>query len=431
MKRSIVLVLSLLAILVSFSLPAQARVIPDQYIVVLKDAASPYTVAARYGLAPAQVYSAALNGFSARIPANKLAAVRADARVKLIEPDIEVHILDSATRVRTQAYVSQPAQVMPYGIYRIGADLCSVAKIDGKDERLNIDVAIIDTGVAKHPDLNWYTGYTAPGLGKKGGIDDEGHGTHVAGTIAALDNGIGVVGVAPGARIWAVKVLNSYGYGSTSGIIAGVDYVTRNARYIEAANMSLGGVGTSPSLRLAIKNSVNAGVFYAVAAGNESADVYGADGIYGTADDYFPASYPEVATVSALADSDGIPGGRGAETDYGTDDIIATFSNFSESVASGNPVVSTGAKIDLAAPGVNIYSTYLYNGYTTMSGTSMACPHLCGAAALYIAAHRKPTSAAGVYAVRQALINLGTTDALSDLDDNQERVLNVAGITAP
>ncbi|MHB1191258.1 MAG: S8 family peptidase [Armatimonadota bacterium] len=428
MKRSIVLVLSLLVILVSFSLPTQARVIPDQYIVVLKDASSPYMLAGRHGLALGHVYSAALNGFSAQIPAGRLAALRADSQVAFVEPDLEVQLVAKGGKPQPQP---QPAQVIPTGIRRIGANLNPIAKIDGIDERVNVDVAIIDTGVAKHPDINWYAGYTAFVGGKSRGIDDNGHGTHVAGTIAALDNGIGVVGVAPGARIWSVKVLNSAGSGTVSSIIAGIDYVTRNAQHIEVANMSLGGTGLSSSLRLAIQNSVKAGVFYAVAAGNEDKDVYGADGVFGTSDDCFPASYPEVATVSALADSDGATGGLGAGTGYGPDDTIATFSNFSGSVTASNPVDSPGAAIDLAAPGVSIYSTWLNNGYNTISGTSMATPHVTGAAALYIASHGKPTSAAGIYTVRQALIDSGGTDILTDPDANPEPLLNVAGISAP
>lgn len=125
----------------------------------------------------------------------------------------------------------------------------------------------------------------------------------MAGTATALDNGWGVVGVAPGARLWAVKVLDASGSGYLSDVIAGIDWVTQNAGDIEVANMSLGWQGNSVSAREAIQNSVAYGVVYVVAAGNDSEDVYGSDGIFGTSDDFEPASYPEAATISAFTDS--------------------------------------------------------------------------------------------------------------------------------
>ncbi|MBI5599390.1 MAG: S8 family serine peptidase, partial [Deltaproteobacteria bacterium] len=308
------------------------------------------------------------------------------------------------------------------------------ARINGVDERVDVDIAIIDTGVSRyHPDLNFYRGITVSGAGKAGGDDDNGHGSHVAGTAAAIDNGIGVVGVAPGARLWSAKVLNKYGSGTMSGVIAGIDWVTQNANQIEVANMSLGAIGRSDALRLAIGRSVAAGVFYAVAAGNSGQDVYGSDGVFNTYDDFIPAAYPEVAAVSAMADSDGQSGGLGGATSWGADDTLAVFSNFSRSVTSTNPAASPGAAIDLAAPGVSIRSTWKGTGYNTISGTSMASPHVAGSAALYIAGHGKPVDASGVASVRQALIDLGSPQSgpngfSADKDTNPEPLLDAANL---
>jgi len=317
----------------------------------------------------------------------------------------------------------------------------------------DVDIAIIDTGIdLDHPDLTVAGSTNCARFGgclDGGGNDGHGHGTHVAGIAAAKNNGIGVVGVAPGARLWAVRVLNNYGSGWTSWIIAGIDWVTEHAGTIEVANMSLGGQGFSNAMRTAIRNSVAQGVVYVVAAGNDSRDVFGADGTFGTSDDFVPAAYPEVAAISALADSDGIPRGEGPATSRGPDDSFATFSNFSRSVVPGNPVNSPGASIDLMCPGVDIYSTYLNGQYATYSGTSMASPHAAGLAALYIAENGRANNAAGVYAIRQALIDAGVDQdearglaVANDPDANPERLgfagpveeitdLSVTAIEAP
>jgi subtilisin len=237
-----------------------------------------------------------------------------------------------------------------------------------------------------------------------------GHGTHVAGTIAAKDDATGVVGVAPGARLHAVRVLDNRGSGSWSSVICGVDWVTANAAEIEVANMSLGGDGREPSgagcstgdaLHDAVCNSVGAGVTYAVAAGNDAADAAGS----------VPAAYDEVITVSALADFNGKPGGGAAATCRAdVDDTFADFSNF-------------GADVDLIAPGVCINSTWKGGGYKAISGTSMASPHVAGAAALYKAAH----AGASPSDVKTALQQAGNLDwnAVDDKDSTKEKLLNV------
>jgi subtilisin family serine protease len=353
---------------------AGAQVVPGQYIVVLKDEVGNIpdvanAMASAHGLGLLHVYEHALKGFAATVPAGRLNALLADARVSYVEED--------------QVFTTF-AQTLPTGVNRIDADQNATANINGSDERVNVDIAIIDTGIdLDHPDLNVYKNVSYV-KGKKTGDDDNGHGSHCAGIAAALDNGIGSVGVAPGARLWAVKVLNSQGSGFTSDIIKGVDYVTANASAIEVANMSLGG-GNSTTLNNAIANSVAAGVVYAVAAGNSATDAANTS----------PANSPDVLCVSAIADFNGACGGGAAATcRTDVDDTFADFSNY-------------GQVVDIAAPGVCIYSAWKSGGYNTISGTSMASPHVAGAVGLYLATRTKPTNASGVANVRSAIINAG------------------------
>ena len=367
-----------------------------RYIVVLKSGADASAVAedhARgHGAGVTKVYQHALRGYAAKMSHAVAAKVARDARVAHVEVDRPV-----------QAF----GQVVPTGVDRIDAELSPTAAIDGVDARVNVDVAVIDSGVdLAHPDLNVVAATNCSGgspmRGKcgSGGNDDNGHGTHVAGTIGALDNGYGVVGVAPGARLHAVKVLDSRGSGYTSWIIAGIDWVTARASTIEVANMSLGGTGYSSAQHTALRNSVAKGVVYVVAAGNSARDVYGADGRFGTSDDTQPAAYPEAATISALADADGAAGGL-AQTSRAfsictenRDDSFACFSNYSSNAVSTNPVTSSGKAIDLMLPGYRILST-VPGGYGLSDGTSMASPHGAGLAALYAARYGRATTAAG------------------------------------
>ncbi|HEX6306190.1 MAG TPA: S8 family serine peptidase, partial [Anaerolineales bacterium] len=235
------------------------------------------------------------------------------------------------------------------------------------------------------------------------------HGTHVAGSIAAIDDGVGVVGVAPGARIWAVKVLNSRGSGYTSWIVAGIDWVAANANTIEVANMSLGGSGFNQAEYDAIQGAVNKGVAFAVAAGNSDAD----------ANNYSPAAFDNVLTVSALADFDGRPGGLGSQTcRRDQDDTLADFSNW-------------GDAVQIAAPGVCILSTFpLEQGeYGTISGTSMASPHAAGALAL-LASANKPTNASQVQNLYNQVINAGNFNWTDDSGDGtKEPLLDVSNAT--
>ncbi len=379
---------------VTYAVPALYS-LRNSYIVVLKDdienpVAETADIKQVYNIKCGYTYHSCLKGFSAIIPAPVMVKIKQDPRIKYIEPD-------------AMAYALQ--QTLPSGVGRIKANLNTIAQINGSDERVDVDVAIIDTGIdLTHPDLNVVENTSfVPKVSS--GDDDNGHGSHVAGIVAALDNDIGVVGVAPGARLHAVKVLDRKGSGKISWIIAGIDWVTEHADVIEVANMSLGSTGYLQSLRDAIANSVRKGVVYVVAAGNESDDVYGPDGIFGNDDDHVPAAYPEAAAVSAMTDFDGRQGSEGGASGNELDDTLASFSNFSTSVTMGNPVVSPGGAIDFAAPGVDIYSTYKGGGYKTLSGTSMASPHAVGCVALYIARHGRAHSASEVAAIRQAMID--------------------------
>jgi subtilisin len=348
--------------------PRAQDVVPDQYIVVFHDwvdnpAADAAGMAQQHGLGLLHVYQHALKGFAAVIPSSRLNALRDDARVALISED----------RV-----VSIDAQTLPTGIDRIEGDSSSTSSGDGSGSVNGVAVAVIDTGIdTDHPDLNVAGGVNCS-TGRR--FDDgNGHGTHVAGTIGAKDDGIGVVGVAPGVTLYAVRVLNNAGSGTWSSVVCGIDWVTANAasKNIKVANMSLGGSGSdgscaSAALHLAICNSVNAGVTYVVAAGNSNANFSG----------FVPAAYNEVLTVTAVADFNGQPGGGAAATCRAdVDETPADFSNFT---AAG----SSDEGHTIAAPGVCILSTWKGGGYNTISGTSMASPHVAGTAAVCIATGR-------------------------------------------
>jgi subtilisin family serine protease len=337
------------------------------YIVVLRDdIPDPGAVAAEHARNHAAqigfVYQSALKGYSAVIPNEQVAAVRFDGRVKYIEAD------------QTAVAVSQTT---PWGIAKVGATTSSTGAGNGSGSVTGVSVYVLDTGIdTTHPDLSVVQHVNFAGGPNK---DCNGHGTHVAGTVAAKDNASDVVGVAPGANLVGVKVLGCNGSGPYSGVIRGVDWVTANViskpGKPAAANMSLAGP-VSQALDDALRSSVaKAGVLYAVAAGNEGKDAC------------------NVSPARA-----GLGSNNGIITVAATDSIDkeASFSNY-------------GACVDLWAPGVGVLSTRSGGGTTTMSGTSMASPHMAGGGALYLSSNSSATPAAAEQALRQAATVTGTT----------------------
>jgi subtilisin len=317
-------------------------------------------------------YGRALKGFAARLSAKQVQELRADPDVAFVSPDGRVQASDAVTVA--------PGDSVPTGVRRMEAGTASTVR-----EPSSANVAVIDTGIdLAHPDLDAVDGTNCVTPGTRA-QDDNGHGTHVAGTIGARNDGSGVVGVAPGTRTYAVKVLDGAGSGTWSQIICGIDWVTATrtdadpANDVAVANMSLGGAGqpvaacstTTDPMHKAICASTAAGVTYVVAAGNS-----GWDFDYPSAPDT-PAAYPEVLTVAAMSDGDGRSGAAGGAPACASqegDDRYASFSNFA--------ATSAGASHTIAAPGVCIRSTWPGGGHATISGTSMAAPHIAGAAAL-------------------------------------------------
>ncbi|RQW63983.1 S8 family serine peptidase [Vibrio viridaestus] len=401
----------LAASMLSFAALAQPVTPTERYIVALKsDVLMPAQVASEIAKSTNgridYIYRTAFNGFSISIPPNAASRLSNDPRIRFIEKDIKVTAI---------------AQTIPTGVQRIFPNIggLSINSID--DFRVDADVAVLDTGIdLAHPDLNVVgdvnclstTGKGAPWkqtyICNTGGDDDHYHGTHVAGSIGALDNDFGVVGVAPGVRLWAVKILDASGSGSIAGIVAGIDWVVDQGK-IEIINMSLGGSGTSLAMNEAIQNAYDAGILTVVAAGNSNMDASG----------FTPANAPFALTVSALADFDGYPGGSGIFSCYDDlDDTLASFSNWNNVTAS--PV------INIAAPGVCITSTYPGGGYAILSGTSMASPHVAGAAALLASQDNSSiTNPAQLY--WNLLTFSGNFDWTDDSGDNyQEPLLDIS-----
>lgn len=295
-------------------------------------------------------YKYSLRGFSARLTDEQLGMLRKDDRVRYIEQDRVITLAPPCGTPRNPCDGGGGSgQTTPWGVTRVGGPVAS-----------NGTAWVLDTGVdLDHPDLNVDTQrsaeFVSSGPGAKTVDDGHGHGTHVSGTIAALDNDIGVVGVAAGATIVAVKVLNDRGSGSYSDIIAGIDYVASNAEAGDVANMSLGG-GASQALDDAVINAADQGIFFALAAGNDSDD----------ANNYSPARVESnnVWTISAIDDAD----------------VFASFSNWSG---------PTAPPVEFAGPGVGVLSLYAGGGTATLSGTSMASPH---AAAILLLTGGNPSS---------------------------------------
>jgi subtilisin len=330
-------------------------------------------------------YRHALNGFAVRLPTTAVAGVARDPRVKFV---VENSIVTAQTTCPLGPW-DFANQCIPPGIDRVEGDASSTHSGDGGGA-VPVNVAVIDNGIdASHPDLT-----VAGGTDCVGDKAAQSHGTFVGGVIAARDNGFGVVGTAPGAPLWDVRVLNKNGTGTTAQVICGIDFVTGTrldadpTNDIAVANMSLSGPlvngddencgrSNNDPEHLAICNSVAAGVTYVVAAGNQGADI----------NERRPAAYEEVLTVSAMADFDGKPGGLGnpgrCSVSGFPDDQAAFFSNFATRAADRAHT--------LAAPGVCVVSTGVKPGhadYATLSGTSHSAPNVAGTVALCIGSGR-------------------------------------------
>jgi subtilisin len=384
-----------------------------RWIVVLQPGAdAPATAArqgARIGFTADRTFRSALRCYSAALDRSQVEMLRHDPSVQMIVADERVELA---------------GQLTPTGISRVNATKSPVAKIDGTDERVDADVAIVDTGIAASvAELNVVGGYNCSTSNRAAWRDVEGHGTHVAGTVGAIDNGSGVVGVAPGVRLWAVKILDDSGEGLLSWYVCGLDWIAAqrdpgdaSRPLFEAVNMSVAkwgdddrhcGAWNKDILHAAICRLVASGVTVVAAAGND----------HSSAAARVPAAYNEVITVSALADTDGKPGGLGGNRCYswGTYDNDDSFADFS----------NRGSDVDIIAPGKCIWST-VPGGYKYSSGTSMAAPHVTGAAALLKSS--RPGLTPGE--VREALIYLGTMSWKwwTDPDRYHERLLDVSRI---
>ena len=367
-----------------------------RFIVVMKDSASPTALAdtaSGLGATVENVFGA-VDTLVMSVPLLNLGALEHDSRVAYIAPDRSVRLLDANSGAAVPA--------APTGVARIGAAPAlnadgTVATASGPAKKAA--VALLDTGIMNRPDLNVVGGYDcAPaaaggllggllgggngnadnGNGGAGGIpgDGNGHGTHVAGIVA--DKGIpGVVGVSPGTPLYSVRVMGADGSGDISNVICGLNWVAQNAATdnIKVVNMSLGGEGTDDGhcgttdqdpFHTAVCQVTAAGVTVVAAAGNDGGDLAKST----------PAAYDEVLAVTSMSDFDGKPGGLGTTADCsdGAKEQDDTASSFSDYAAPG----SADANHTVAAPGLCITSTWNDGGTATISGTSMASPHVAG-----------------------------------------------------
>ena len=363
----------LLMVLAGFAaVPAGAGNEKFEVVVLFKDSIDEQVikdnngkVSKKFSLIPAVVTT---------VTAKDMMAMEKSDKVKAVEKN---HIYSIAKPSKDEKDpVTQAAEVLPWGVDRIDAEFVWPTEEESGYTGAGITVAVIDTGIDKdHPDLveNIIDGLNF--VRKKGKVlpdawdDDNGHGTHCAGIIAAEDNEEGVIGVAPDAGLYAIKVLNRRGMGFMTDIIAGIEHATDEE--VHVISMSLGGP-PSDSMAAAITAASDAGIVLVGASGNNG-DERDPSVIY-------PAAYADVIAVGATDVSDN----------------VAIFSAY-------------GDELDLVAPGVSIYSTYLRGGYAYGSGTSMACPHVAGVVALLLESDVEPGEVLGKLT--------GTADALSDFDD--------------
>jgi hypothetical protein len=378
----------------------------SRYIVTLRRDADQDGYAREQRITRSRIFRHALNGFVADLDEVTAARLAADSRVLAIEKDKVAGRSDD--------------QMIPTGVKRMAVDHFPAVNIDGTDKRIDADVAVIDSGIqTDHPDLNVVQAVDFTGEGSYGSNN---HGTECAGIIGALDNNYGVVGVAPGVRLWSVRMIRENGTFFTSDAISAFDYVAAHADQIAVVNCSFNTFYGFHNLRVnyeqPITTLVNLGVVVVASAGNDGGDIAGPDGVLledGTfSDNSLPAGLPEVMAVSAM---DPIA------------DQLAGYSNFSWTRYSPGFVNSPGAAIDVAAPGNNVPTTLVGSAYTlTFTGTSAAAPHATGLVALYIAMHGRATNAAGVYAIRQAIIDAAQPQSLWQNTNTYDRDTNHEGL---
>jgi subtilisin len=370
---------------------AAGKPIPGQYIVVLEDGTDVSSVARSHsrsaGAKVLQQYGTALDGYAARVSDSGLGRIKSDPRVAFVMQDVE-------------GFPTQ-AQTIPTGVDRIDAELATSVTLATTTDPLTGetttsstrqtegDVAIYDSGIeTTHPDLNVVGGVNCLGSDPyhdKTIGDEFGHGTHVAGTAGAKDNGTGVLGVAPGVRLWSVRVLNKHGGGSASTQLCGIDWVTANApalgiKIVNASQALLGkaddgncGFTAGDALHKAICRSTAAGITWVFAAANSAGDFKGVAG----------ASYDEVLTVTAMGDGNGQPNvpttatfscvpAMSSKKWTGTDDKYADFSKYA--------TLEADKAHTIAGPGACINSSWIGGTYKQANGTSMAAPHVAGVA---------------------------------------------------
>lgn len=313
------------------------------------------TLEKKHGLRANAAYGQVFKGMSATLSPGQLETLRRDPSVDLIEAEqaYKVPAVSAAGKTNGGGGGSV-AQILPWGITQTLANTSYTLAGNGSGAVSGVRIYVIDTGVdMKNADLNrsGHVNFMADGRN----TDCNGHGTHVAGTMAAIDNSSTVVGMAPGAAVYGVKVLGCDGSGTTTSVIKGLDWVAANAVKPAVANMSLGG-GASQLLDDAVRSAAGKGILFAIAAGNESANACNTS----------PARVGGGSTAGVLVT---------AASD--ASNVEPSFSNF-------------GSCVDIWAPGVNVTSLKPGGGTALMSGTSMASPHVGGAAALYLG--RYPTA---------------------------------------
>ena len=322
-----------------------------------------------------------INGMAVTLPEESISALAGLEEVLLVEDDIKVYATDMPAwaGIGRNNYAGSSSQVLPWGVDRIDAE--SVWPPTG----IGVNVAVLDSGIdKKHPDLAVagginFVGRTPEKNAPRGQWNDEfGHGTHVAGIIGALDNGFGVVGVAPDVSLYAVKVLGNDGLGDVSDLIAGIEWAVENNMHM--LNMSLGTNEDSDSLETACNEALAAGLILVAAAGNDGSC---SPNECSTVD--YPAAYDSVIAVAAV-------------------DYLDNVTDMS----------SQGGEVDIAGPGASIYSTYANGGYNPSSGTSMAAAHVTGALALKISADLLTGGMGNLEFYKELLCN--TADDISALE---------------